>query len=148
MKNSLGSRLWGVLLTGIPFAVYKMGVGWFACQQGLPLVGYLMIAWGALDVLLNLLSVRFPKSVSYCLLSNIGMRLDKGTGRIRSETILLAVDSFLALLIAAGMIWFGKLPLTPEVMGYMWNIAVVSNLIAVGSQQVWSAARRGNEPTS
>lgn len=145
MQLSLGGRLWGALLTGIPFAIYKFGVGLFAYQQGYRTVGYLAMAWGVIDIVLNLLSVWFPKKVSYCLLSYIGMYVDQKIGRIRWENILLGVDSLFALMMVAGMIWFKKLPLSPEIMSIFWDVAVVSNLIAVGSQQVWNAVRRSVE---
>lgn len=103
------------------------------------------MGWGAIDIAFNLLSVWFPEKVSYCLLSNIGMRADQEIGRILWENIMLGVDSLCALVKVAGMIWFKKLPLSPNIMSICRELAVVSNLIAVGSQQVWTAVRRSFE---
>ena len=142
MRISLGARLWGTLLTGVPFAIYKFGGGLFVYQMGYKIPGYLAMGWGVIDFVLNLISVWFPKNVSYCLLSNVGMHIDRRVGGIRWEHILLGVDSLCALTVVAAMIWFKKLPLSPNIMSIFWDVAVVSNLIGVGSAQVWIAVHQ------
>ena len=98
------------------------------------------MAWGGVDIVLNILSVPFAGRVDHCLLSNIGRGIDRLTNRQEWKNILLGVDTLLAFLIVSGMIWFGALPLKPYVMGRVWDVAVVCNVLSVGLQQIWDAA--------
>lgn len=116
-----------------------MGTGWYVYTAINPALGSAFVAWGIFDILLNILSVPLPKSVSYCLLSNIGRRIDAHTGRENLEHILLAVDTLLTFVIVAGMIWFRHLALLPAVLGRLWDLSVVCNVIGVGAERLWRA---------
>lgn len=142
MDESLGRRLWAAVLTGIPFGVFKVGVGWYVYAFINPVLGSVTIAWGIVDILLNLLSVSLPRSVSYCLLSNIGRRIDIHAGRENWERILLALDTLLTFAIVAGMIWFRQLPFLPAVLGRLWDLSVVCNVVGVGAERLWQALHR------
>jgi hypothetical protein len=142
LEEPLARRLWSAALTGIPFGVFKVGAGWYACAFVNPVFGYIVIAWGVLDVLLNIVSLGWPRSVSYCFLSNIGRRIDVHAGGENWEQTLLAVDTFLTFVIVAGMIWFRQLPLLPPVLGRLWDLAVVCNVIGVGAGRLWWALQR------
>lgn len=147
MEESLGRRFWSAALTGIPFGVFKVAAGWYASAFVDPVFGYIVIAWGSLDVLLNIVSLLLPNSVSYCFLSNIGRRIDVHAGRENWEQILLAVDTLLTLVIVAGMIWFRQLSLLPPFLGRLWDLAVVCNVIGVGAGRLWWALQlRGASP--
>lgn len=139
LEQSLGRRLWAAVLTGIPFGIFKVGAGWYAYAFVNPVFGLVVIAWGTLDILLNVVFVAMPKSVSYCLLSNLGRRIDVHAERGNWEQILLAVDTLLTFAIVAGMIWFRQLPLLPGVLGRLWDLAVVCNVIGVGAERLWRA---------
>ncbi|MHC4446042.1 MAG: hypothetical protein ACYTA5_25900 [Planctomycetota bacterium] len=141
MEESLSRRLWAAALTGIPFGVFKVGTGWYVYASINPVLGSAVVAWGIFDILLNILSVPLPKSVSYCLLSNIGRRIDVHTGRENLEHILLAVDTLLTFVIVAGMIWFRHLSLLPAVLGRLWDLSVVCNVVGVGTERLWRALR-------
>jgi len=141
LEDSLGRRLWAAALTGIPFGVFKVGTGWYVYASINPVLGSAVIAWGSADILLNILSVPLSKSVSYCLLSNIGRRIDFHTGRENLEHILLAVDTLLTFVIVAGMIWFRHLSLLPAVLGRLWDLSVVCNVVGVGVERLWRALR-------
>ena len=142
MKESLGRRLWAAALTGIPFGVFKVGTGWYVYASINPVLGSTLVAWGFVDILFNILSVPLPRSVSYCLLSNIGRRIDVQTGREDLEHILLALDTLLTFVIVAGMIWFRQLSLLPAVLGRLWDLSVVCNVVGVGAERLWQALRQ------
>jgi hypothetical protein len=137
--KKLDRRLWTAALTGIPFGIYKMGFGWYEYHHAHPAIGIAALIWGALDIILNILSVAFPKTVSWCLLANIGRRIDHAAKKKIWEKILLAVDTTAAFLIVSAMIWLGRLPLEPEVVGHTWNLAVVANILSVGLEQLYRA---------
>ncbi|MDH3671195.1 MAG: hypothetical protein OES46_08505 [Gammaproteobacteria bacterium] len=142
MDESLGRRLWAAVLTGIPFGVFKLGAGWHLYAFVNPVLGAVIMAWGIVDILLNVLSVPLPRSLSYCLLSNIGRRIDIYTGRENGEHILLAVDTLFTFVIVAGMIWFRQLPFLPVVLGRLWDLSVVCNVVGVGAERLWQALHR------
>lgn len=139
MEEKFGRRLWTATLTGIPFGIYKMGFGWYEYQQAHAAVGIAVMIWGTLDIILNILSVPFPKKISWCLLANIGRRIDHAAKKKIWEKFLLAVDTTAAFLIVSIMIWLGRLPLEPELIGHTWNLAVVANILSVGLEQLYRA---------
>jgi hypothetical protein len=145
LEESLGRRLWAAALTGIPFGVFKVGTGWYVYASINPVLGLAFVAWGIVDILLNIISVPLPGSVSYCLLSNIGRRIDVHTGRQNSEHILLAVDTLFTFVVVAGMIWFRHLSLLPAVLGRLWDISVVCNVVGVGAERLWRAIHQRRE---
>ena len=142
MQRVVGSRLWAVLMTGIPYGIFKIGTGWYLYANVQPLLGVLMMVWGGIDLLSNLVALFSPTASAYCLLGDIGRALDRrGSGRWW-EDMMLAVDTLVTLVIVSAMIWFGRLPLLPPGLGIVWNVAVVANITAVGAQRVWLSAHR------
>lgn len=141
MNETLGRRLWMAALTGIPFAVYKMGFGWYHLQHGQHALGIAAMAWGGIDVVVNVMAVPLPKHVAWCLLANIGRWIDRRFGRKYWESVLLAIDTTASFSISSYMIWFGRLPLEPWIAAKFWNAAVVGNVLAVGLQQLYVALR-------
>lgn len=142
MEESLGRRLWAAALTGIPFGVFKVGTGSYVYAFINPVLGSVIVAWGIVDILLNILSVPLPGSVSFCLLSNIGRRIDVHAGRKDWEHILLAADTLLTFVVVAGMIWFRQLSVLPAVLGRLWDLSVVCNVVGVGAERLWRALHR------
>lgn len=140
-NGPLGRRLWRVLLTGLPYGVFKAGAGIAAWEDVHPAAGVAMMLWGLTDVLLNLLHVAFPRRVSYCVLSNIGLVLDRGRAGGRAEAVALALDTLLSFAIVATMIWFGRLSGLPKGVLTCWELAVISNVLGVGVERLYSALR-------
>ena len=135
-------KLWLVFLTGIPFAIYKFGFGWYIYHHEYENLGIVAMIWGVVDFSLNLLSLFFPRWIKHCLLSNVGSRFDAGASDRDDrhwESVFLGLDTLAAFAIVSGMIWFGALPLSPKGMEVTWNVAVVANLLGAGLQQVWGA---------
>ena len=140
MNREFGRRMWLSALTGIPFGIYKFGFGWFEFHQGHSLVGVAGMIWGVVDMGINLIAVPLPGRLSWCLLSNLGRLIDRGRG-MKWEKVLLAIDTTAAFLIVSIMILLGRLPLEPPVIGALWNLAVVGNVMAVGLEQLYRAIR-------
>jgi hypothetical protein len=139
MEEKLGSRLWAILMTGTPYAIFKFGAGWYLYADVQPLLGGVVMAWGGFDLLSNVLALISPDATAYCSLADIGRMLDRGRREPWWENLMLAVDTLVTLLIVSGMIWFGHLPLLPPTLGLAWNVAVVANVTGVGVQRVWQS---------
>ncbi|MCO5170249.1 MAG: hypothetical protein M9894_28270 [Planctomycetes bacterium] len=154
MTPSLRRRVWDAAMTGVPFGVFKLGLGVYLHAHVAPALGVVVVVWGALDVLLNLVALAAPR-VSFCLLSNVGRLLDARSRQGGWEALLLAVDTLLSFGIVAGMVGLRLLPDLPEALRRAWDVAVVLNVLAAGLERVWvtaqarAAARRaaaGGEP--
>ncbi len=139
MEQHLGRRIWTAGLMGAPFGVYKMGFGWYEFDHAHPVIGIAAMAWGAIDIGINLIAVLFPRVTAWCLLANLGRLIDRGIGKRIWETILLAVDTTASFAIVSVMIWFGRLPLEPLIAAHVWNLAVVCNVLSVGLDQLYRA---------
>jgi hypothetical protein len=139
MNETFGRRVWVAALTGIPFAVYKMGFGWYEFHHDHSSIGVLAMIWGAIDIALNIFALPFPKIVGVCLLANVGRWFDRLTGKNFWEGVLLAIDTTAAFLIVSVMIWFGRVPLSPQWAADAWNVAVISNVLSVGLEQLYRA---------
>jgi hypothetical protein len=144
MNVGLKRRLWAALLTGIPFGVFKIGGGLAAANDIHWLVGAFFVLWGASDVLLNVAAVASPNHVSYCLLSNIGRRLDRAK-RGTTERLLLAVDTLMSFGIVTSMIWTGRIASLPHPVIKVWELAVIANILGVGIDRVWQSWRDHRE---
>lgn len=129
-------------MTGIPYAVFKLGAGWFLQASGRPWLGWPMVVWGAFDLLANLTALAAPRLSAYCLLAELGRRLDRRRQPARWESLMLSVDTLVTLVIVSAMIWFGAIPALPSALLVTWNVAVVANITGVGIQRVWLSARQ------
>ena len=136
MKARFRERLWDVALVGLPFAVFKVGAGWFVHGHLGEVAGLVLIAWGVIDAVLNIVSLVFPRAVGYCLLSSAGRLADRVGPDAGRENILLAADSLLSFMIVAAMIWFGLLAELPPVLARLWDAAVVCNVVGAGVGQL------------
>ena len=141
METRFLERLASVALVGIPFAVFKVVAGWTVMEHLNGPFGTFIFAWGAMDAVLNFLSLTVPTSVSYCVLSNVGRIIDRPMAHHRWENLLLAVDTVLSFGIVAVMIWFGFLRDLPSLLAVTWNAAVVCNVLGAGLSQLWREVR-------
>ncbi len=143
MSGTFGRRLWAAALTGIPFAAYKMGFGWYELHHAHVIIGVTALVWGAVDVGLNIASLVNPRLIGVCLLANVGRWFDSVSGEAFWEGMLLAIDTTAAFLIVSVMIWFQRVPLSPQWAADVWNIAVIANVLSVGLEQLYRAVRKG-----
>ena len=148
MCERLGSRVWMAALTGVPFAIYKAGFGWYEYHQDHPVIGIAAICWGLIDFVMNLLAVWRPQSFSWCLLAHLGRWIDRRRDPQLWEKVLLAVDTTAAFAIVSIMIWFARLPLSPEWAAIIWNLAVIANIMSVGLAQLFRATYTGTPLTA
>jgi hypothetical protein len=130
-----------VLLTGIPFGVFKVGGGIIARADLGPALGTAVALWGVTDILLNLATLLWPHAVSPCVLSNLGRWLDRRSGKPERETLGLALDTLLSFSVVATVIWFRRLASLPPPMIRAWEVAVIANVMGAGVERVWQARR-------
>ena len=147
VDESLGRRTWATILTGVPFAIFKLGAGAYLHSHVSAGLGVALITWGALDMLLNGLSLVAPATFSYCVLSNVGRQVDRRRSGARGwEPVCLALDTLLAFIIVATMIWFRLFPELPPLLARIWDGAVVANVVGVGVERVWRTWPAPEEP--
>jgi len=144
MKQPLMRRVWSVALTGVPFGVFKIGGGVAAWTDLHPVIGLTFVLWGVADILLNLLSVPFPRQISHCLLSNLGRRLDRAARAGSREQLLLAVDTLAAFAVVSSMLWFGRIATLPAALVAAWELSVIANILGVGLERVWRSWPRSD----
>ena len=137
--TTLFARLWRVLLTGIPFGVFKVGAGAAAWEDIHPGVGVALVLWGATDVLLNLLHLAMPRRFSFCSLSNVGLLVDRFSTTRDMEAVGLALDTLLSFIIVSTMIWFGRIGALPDLLQQCWALSVICNVLAVGVERLYHA---------
>jgi hypothetical protein len=135
--------------------VFKIGGGLAAAEDVSATVGWLVILWGAIDALLNLGALAWPRRLGYCALSNLGRLADRfaarhalagspsaeTTGWRRYEQLLLALDTLLAFVIVATMIWFARIAALPPLVRAIWELSVIANILGVGIERVWRSWR-------
>jgi hypothetical protein len=130
-----------MLATGIPFAVFKLGGGLAARDDVAPVLGYAIMGWGVLDLVLNLAWVLAPARFSPCAASWVGRLLDRASMR-GFETLGLAVDTLLAFAIVATMIWFERTAVLPPPLPLVWRVAVIASVLGAGIERIWSWSRQ------
>lgn len=143
-RDTLGRRVWLAAVTGIPFGIYKCGLGWLTITRWETPLGWLAIVWGLADIALNILTIAAPHRFEYCVLAAIGRGWDRDRGGLRGVEFGLAVDTLFSFSIVAGLVWFGQLPLEPNWAKTLWSSAVVANVMAVGVERLHAAAGKTN----
>lgn len=154
-------RWWPAVLTGVPYAIYKVATGYYLWQvRGLPL-GILLMLWGCFDCVTNILTIIWQRQVPYCLLALTGHYLDiytywKGrrAGRsapadarpFRWEELGLGVDTLASFFLVSYMIWNRHIPEIVPVFGRLWDLAVISNIIGVGLSRILTALNSPGSP--
>lgn len=142
MDDKTGVKLWAVLMTGLPYAVFKLGAGWYLQSAGHRVFGWPLVVWGVFDIFDNLAALVRLHPRAYCLLAAIGHWLDRGRQPPRYQNLFLGIDTLATLLIVSAMIWFGAIPKLPAGLLLVWNVAVVANITGVGLQRVWLGAKQ------
>lgn len=131
-------RTYDALLTGIPFGTYKLGFGVAVYAVDHTVLGFILIAWGVVDILMNLVGIFVPKRVASCLLAGFGRRLDQARSSEVWEERGLALDTLLSFSIVSTMILVPKLfSQLPAPLVKAWELAVVSNVMGVGVARVY-----------
>ena len=132
-------RLVDVVLTGVPFAIYKAGTGSVLLPLGYPILGTLFMIWGVVDLLMNLINLWLPEKVACCSLAGFGRLFSRKPGDWNER--MLALDMFFSFTIVAAMLWFGGLALLDPRLGKVWDLAVVLNVMGAGATRVYESMR-------
>lgn len=113
------------LTIGVPFCIFKLLFGIQIIRVGtgqissiLIAFGWIVIAWGSVDLVMNLFRVFFDLSsrespVEYCTIAQAGRIL----GRPR---LFLAIDTFLSFSIICIALWSGWIRYLSTIESYLW----------------------------
>lgn len=135
------------LTIGVPFCVFKLLFGVLGVrigteqQSGLLILGWLVITWAAVDLLMNLGRVFFQlvgreSPLEYCTIAQAGRLLKR-------SRLFLAIDTFLSFFLICFVLWSGWIVRLSQVESYLWYAATTLNLISLAAVNIWLELRRG-----
>jgi hypothetical protein len=136
------------LTIGVPFCIFKLLFGLLALraasEQGsatLTAFGWLIAAWAATDLSMNLARVVFHLSgraspIEYCAIAQAGRLF----GRPR---LFLAIDTLISFSIICFVLWSGWIKQLSQAEYYLWYAATTLNLISISVVSIWIEFRRG-----
>lgn len=130
-----------VVTVGLPFCAFKLLTGLVLLQlPAFRVLGFLLLACGAVDLLINLLNVG---SLAFTGRRVLGVCLTDVLLRSRERTDLgIALDVFLSFGLVAVVIGGGLLLRLPGWALACWNAAVILNVLGAGIGRLLSALRR------
>jgi hypothetical protein len=134
-----------ILTVGLPFCLFKAACGVVLLGAGrLPWLGWLLVAWGAADTVLNgvnaiTVGALGRRGLSVCLLQAL-TRAVRHTER--SANLGTALDLMLSFVLVAVMIGTGALSRLSPAWLSAWNGAVVLNVLGAGALRLADALRR------
>lgn len=137
-------RIWDALITGVPFGIFKAGSGYYLLSTYHIYLGTVFMAWGLIDLALNLAAAVWKRPLPYCLLSATGRMYDRRRGwrnRHRGENFALALDTLLSFLIVSSMIWFHCIPLLGFPLQRIWEAATITQITGVGLNRLRHAVQ-------
>lgn len=136
------------LTMGIPFCIFKLLFGLLALRAAadqrsiaLAAFGWLIVAWAATDLSMNLARVVFHLSgraspIEYCVIAQAGRLF----GRPR---LFLAIDTLISFSIICFVLWSGWIVQLRQAESYLWYAATTLNLISISVVSIWIEFRRG-----
>lgn len=136
------------LTIGVPFCVFKLlfgalclRVGEMQPSQGLIALGWLVILWAAVDLLMNLARVAFhqrsqPSPIEYCTIAQAGRIFHR-------PRLFLAIDTFISFSIICLVLWSGWILYLSRWESYLWYAATTLNLLSISVVNVWLELWRG-----
>ncbi len=136
------------LTIGVPFCIFKLLFGLLALRAAaeqrsatLTAFGWLIVAWAATDLLMNMARVAFHLSgraspVEYCMIAQTGRLF----GRPR---LFLAFDTLISFSIICFVLWSGWIVQLGQAESYLWYAATTLNLISISIVSIWIEFRRG-----
>ncbi len=144
-------ELMEVVTVGLPFCGFKLVAG-FTCGDSV--VGWLLVALGAVDVVLNLanavtlLSVG-RRSLAACTFALLTSAVLSSRSREARLDVGNAVDTLFSFTLVAGMIGGGFIGTLPASQLQAWNVCVIINVLGAGlgrlGQSLRSARGSGSE---
>jgi hypothetical protein len=133
-----------IVTVGLPFCAFKAFTGLILLRVSpLAPLGYLLMALGAIDLLLNTINLMAwlsaRRAVSGVCLADVVARRLGLTGR--HADLGLAVDVCLSFALVALVIGLGLLAQLPGWALASWNVAVVLNVLGAGIGRLVTAQR-------
>jgi hypothetical protein len=140
----LESPTFQAITIGIPFCIFKLLFGLLIMRTGnepLYLMGGMVVAWAAADLLLNLARAFFHLAgrnspVEYCTIAQLGRHFNR-------PRLFLALDTLLAFSIICLALWSGWIRYVTTFESYLWYGATTLNLISLSLVNIWLELRRG-----
>ena len=146
-SSFLQSPTFQALTIGVPFCIFKLLFGIQIIRAGtgqsstiLVALGWLIMAWASVDLIMNLARVFFELSgrespVEYCTIAQAGRLL--GWPRL-----FLAIDTFLSFSIICIALWSGWIRYLSTIESYLWYAATTLNLISISLVNIWLELKR------
>ncbi len=137
------------LTVGVPFCIFKLLFGLLALRVAaeqmsatLAVFGWLIVAWAATDLLMNMARIFFHLSgraspIEYCIIAQAG----RFFGRPR---LFLAIDTLISFSIICVVLWSGWIVRLYRVESYLWYAATTLNLISISVVSIWLELCRGD----
>jgi hypothetical protein len=140
-SSFLQSPTFQALTIGVPFCIFKLLFGIQLIRAGavqssiLVNLGWLIIAWASVDLIMNLSRVFFDLSdrdspMEYCTIAQAGKFLDR-------PRLFLAIDTFLSFSIICIALWSGWIRYLSTIESYLWYAATTLNLISISLVNIW-----------
>lgn len=134
------------LTIGIPFCIFKLLFGVLNIRAGtdqqslLVILGYLVILWASVDLIMNIVVVAFNTAgrkppVEFCTIAQIGRLFGR-------PKLFLAIDTLIAFCIISFVLWSGWIRLLNTIESYLWIGATTLNLISISIVNIWLELRR------
>lgn len=163
-------RWWQALLTGVPYAVYKLATGYYLWNLCGNWFGVCLMMWGLFDFSSNLATMFVTRPTPFCLLAVIGHWLDvraylgarqRGESPssssvseavpalatpFRWEELGLGLDTLASFVLVSYMIWNRHIPDIVPYFGRTWDLAVIANITSVGMSRVLTALDSPRSP--
>lgn len=135
------------LTIGVPFCVFKMLFGLAALRAAAPqgalyISAWLIMAWAAADLIMNLIRVFYhlagrASPIEYCTLAQAGRLFDR-------PRLFLAVDTLISFSLICFVLWSGWIALFTPREACLWYAATTLNLISVSIVNIRIELRRGS----
>lgn len=122
---------------GIPFCIFKALFGYLALHHVHVVLGWTLIFWALLDLLMNLARAGMELArvsdppIEFCSLAQIGRLV----GRPR---LWLTIDTFLSFSIICTALWSGWIASLPPWGSILWYLATTVNLMSLAVMNVWT----------
>ena len=137
------------LTIGLPFCAFKMLFGLLCWRAGggaqasspLSVLGVMIMAWAAIDFLMNLARIFFQLAgrdspIEYCIIAQAGRLMGR-------PKLFLAVDTLASFSIISIVLWSGWISHLSWLEARIWIAATILNLISVAFVNIWMELRRG-----
>jgi hypothetical protein len=134
--GSRGFRLLEIFTVGFPFCAFKVLTGLVVRSfAGGDALGWLLVALGGVDLLLNVIALGFELAgraspLPVCTAQWVVVRL--GAGRPAWSQLGLSLDAMLSFTLVALMIGLGWLARLPGPALAAWSLGVVLNVLGAG----------------